>query len=82
MSEIKIDKNIPIPEPRNGKKKRHYPFAELEIGDSFFVEGFQWKSIGELSGSYNKYRKVTKKKFISRKVTENNIKGLRIWRTK
>lgn len=36
MSEIKIEKGIPIPEGR--PRNRIYPWAEMEVGDSFVVQ--------------------------------------------
>lgn len=35
MNEIKIEKGIPQPPTKGGKKK--YPFGEMAIGDSFLV---------------------------------------------
>lgn len=34
--DIRIEKNIPMPVV---KKQNKYPFAEMEVGDSFFVKG-------------------------------------------
>lgn len=69
--EIKIDKNIPMP-----KLKIHYPFKELEIGDSFFVPG---KKITDFGGSINNAKP---KKFTLKSVEEKGVKGIRIWRIK
>lgn len=40
ISEIKIEKNIPLPRSGRGIRKgeNHYPFADMEIGDCFFIE--------------------------------------------
>ena len=37
MKTFKIEKNIPKPNPGRGIKKLHYPFEDMEIGDSFYV---------------------------------------------
>lgn len=34
-----IDKHIPIPSGRKGFRNRKYPFGDMEVGDSYFVEG-------------------------------------------
>ena len=34
---FKIEKNIPIPTQKN-RRTSHYPFNDMEIGDSFVVE--------------------------------------------
>ena len=73
--EIKIDKNVELSPSMTGRsKKSKYPFAELEIGDSFFVEG---KTAGQFGGWRNYHRP---KKFSERTVIENGVKGLRVWR--
>ena len=72
--EIKIDRNMPIPaQARRSSLK--YPFADLDIGESFFVPG---RTGAQLSGfiSWNR-----PKKFATRTVIENGVKGVRVWRT-
>lgn len=34
---IKIEKDVPIPQ-KNKSRYTEYPFAEMNVGDSFFVE--------------------------------------------
>ena len=65
---IKIDKNVPMPSA--GK----YPFGDMDVGDSFFVAG---KTAAQMGGTMH-FRKP--KKFTTRTVTENGVKGIRIWR--
>lgn len=81
-TEIKIDKNVPIPPTQNkinGKRERIYPYKKLEVGDSFFIP--YANSLSALSGGVFLYIKKENKKLCSRKVIENGIWGLRIWRT-
>jgi len=68
---IKIDKNVPIPETAgNGAV---YPFAEMEVGDSFYVEG---KTSNQLQNAASHWRKRKGWKF----ATRTKEGGARIWR--
>ena len=67
-AEIKIEKNIPIPKPRN-----KYPFALMDVGDSFFVPG---KTASHLSGSIGNAMRITSGKFVTRNIDG----GVRVWR--
>ena len=68
---MKIDKNIPIPEDR-----KRYPWKEMEVGDSFFIEGKEASQIGGIANFANRTYKP--KHFITRTVKG----GVRIWRDK
>jgi len=69
---IQIDKDIPIPcDGRNGKSK--YPFKDMEIGDSFYVEG---KTAQQFANVKNYWAKKLKKEFTSK--SEGH--GCRTWR--
>jgi hypothetical protein len=67
---ITIDKNIPIPELRG--RKRLLPLGEMEVGDSFFTTATSHASI--------RTAPHLPKRFTIRTVTENGVKGLRVWR--
>lgn len=69
---IKIDKNFP---PPFSGKARKYPFRDMEIGDSFFAE----IPVSRLSQAAHNNRQEGRK-YTSRTVTENGVKGTRIWR--
>ncbi len=72
--EIKIEKGIAIPTTSYGSK---YPFAEMEVGDSFLVSGTQANSV---IYSMSKFANVNPtKKFSSRREGENSR---RVWRIK
>lgn len=72
QTEIKIESNIPIPESKTGPK---YPFAQMEVGDSFFcASGLSDQLRNSLRN--NAYR-FKPKSFVIRKVDG----GLRVWRT-
>lgn len=70
--EIKIDKNVPMPKEKRGKPCG-YPWRQMEIGDSFFVS----------EKGYSGFHTWTKRlgiKISIRKVTENGVTGVRVWR--
>lgn len=69
-----IEKNIPITKSSPGRKQgvSKYPFAEMEIGDSFLVPREKENSVNCIS------RRFLDKKFSMRKVEG----GCRIWRIK
>lgn len=73
MADFKVDKNIPPP-----TRKAKYPFAEMQVGDSFFVPDMTTRSL-QNAASY--YRKTLNYKFESKAREENGVKGARIWRT-
>ena len=76
---MEIEKNIPIP-ATDGRGGRKYPWAEMDIGDSFFVDecSKQKKAIiGTAAISWVKYHK-NDKKFTVRDYEG----GIRVWRIK
>ena len=77
---FKIEKGIPIPVSktvtRQGRgRDRLYPWAEMQVGDSFFVPG-EAKRIGVASHASAVCKRYAPKRFVSRKVEG----GVRIWR--
>ena len=78
MSEVKIDKDVPLPPKRCGLHHQKYPFATMEVGDSFFVPEYKpGKGGGAL---FHHWQKKLGHRYTSRKVEENGVVGLRIWR--
>lgn len=71
--QLKIEKNVPI--PNVAQKIEKYPFAKMDIGDSFFVE-FSKKDALRMQRSMHYIQKKLKIKLVSR-INEN---GIRIWR--
>jgi hypothetical protein len=68
---VKIEKGIPF--PKLCKPYTRYPWADMEIGDSFFVPGVTNSTFaGQISGA----KKRTGFNFTARK----EIDGLRVWR--
>lgn len=69
MSEIKIEKGIPIPD--KGKRKSAIPFDKMEVGDSFLVRFTQRTGIH-----------TTAKRFGITITSRQEGDKVRIWRTK
>ena len=67
MSEIKIDKGIPMP------SLTRYPFDEMEVGDSFLVPSDNRTSVSTLVS-----RNHNGKKFSLRKMTDGTYRCWRI----
>ena len=68
MISVGLDKDVPLPEAR-----KRYPYREMEVGDSFFVEGGGIQNI--CNQNYRTGKKLGKS-FIARK--EDG--GVRVWR--
>lgn len=71
----KIEKDIPIPKKRPPIKGYKYPLREMEIGDSFLVEGDGYLLCKKI---HTHTSALKPKKFRSRTVKE----GMRVWRIK
>ena len=71
MSQIIVEKNVPFPKDR--KSSNNYPYKQMEIGDSFFIDEASIRSVCNLN-----YRmsKMLGMRFIGRK---EGI-GVRVWR--
>ena len=71
---IPIDKNISVPSRIGNAPIRKYPFQEMELNDSFFAPSAKPANFSTCARPYRP------KKFITRTVTENGVKGTRVWR--
>ena len=72
---MKIDNHVPIPKyaPKHGSAK--YPFREMEVGDSFFIE--RKEDVHRAKAAARMMANRTRLVFTMRR--EDN--GVRIWRT-
>lgn len=71
----KIDKNIEQP-----RHQRKYPWRDMEIGDSFFVPDADLPK-SKADGLRPSMALIkTGFKITRRTVTENGVRGIRIWR--
>lgn len=66
----KIDKGIPIQKFNSLTK---YPWAEMEVGDSFFVPGTR---VTRLNGS----KAYWERKLSTKYITRTKEGGVRVWR--
>lgn len=71
---IEIEKKKPIIKAKKGRKNK-YPFNDMNVDDSFFVEGGKYASLYSCAKNYA--GEGTKQFTI---VTEDN--GVRVWRVK
>lgn len=74
----KIDKNIAVPENVKLGRKTKYPFGELRIGESFFVN----KSHRSFPNVAISYGQRNGKEFRVQRAKEKGKNGFRIWRIK
>jgi hypothetical protein len=72
---ITIDKGVPIPDGAGVRDYGcKYPWADMEVGDSFFTYGIKAKSLQSMGYRYGRNRGM---RFLA--VAECD--GVRIWRT-
>lgn len=81
--EIKVDKCVPVPAALSAKGK--FPWLQMSVGDSFFapnyVQAKHMRKNGEKTLTMAFPRtKVPGSKWVTRTVTENGIRGVRVWR--
>ena len=76
---IPIDRNIPQPRAKTGKRK--YPWPEMKEGDSFFVPGKKAKELTGVAMDWVKHNDLNWI-FRSSTVVEDGVEGARIWRIK
>ena len=75
---MKIDKGVPLP-PSNRGRSKSSPWRTFDVGDSTFIVGKRPNTIG---GLFTKVQKELDWKFTLRTVTEDGVRGVRVWRIK
>jgi hypothetical protein len=75
---IKIDKNVPRPEKLWWRK---YPFAQMKVGDSFFIPGKLQATVSASAYSFAR-RRGDGRKFSTANVVHKGVEGVRVWRLK
>ena len=73
MSGIKIEKSVPMPSGPGKRGRMIYPWDEMDVGDSFFVDGV---SSAAMSACASAFGRRNGKKFTCRKEGT----GTRVWR--
>ncbi len=66
----KISKDVPVPPPI---RRMNYPYEQLQVGESFWVEGVTMQS---LCNANRRQSKRLSRKFVCRR----EGKGVRVWR--
>jgi hypothetical protein len=91
LPEFKIDKDKLLAHVNRWQtvhqgRPYRYPFEKLEVGDSFLVEmkdeSDYKKTINGITSCKTNAEKKLKIKLITRKVREDEIFGIRVWRIK
>ena len=75
---IEYQTGVPIPDQNGRGGTPKYPLRDMPVGASFFVPG---GTHAKLNGAFAPHRRAGKA-FLTRTVTENGVKGIRVWRTK
>lgn len=79
FKEMKIEKGVPIPEQGENRKMK-YPWRQMEVGDSFFIECDVYKANSVLSAARSwSYRNTDGLSQFARREEDN---GYRFWRIK
>ena len=78
MYEIEKNVQIPVKHTKGGRKPK-YPFGEMEVGDSFIVEGRCWSETSSFRTAAFYFGTRHNIKFSVRKINENSV---RCWRIK
>lgn len=76
MTDIKIEKGIPMPD-RKSTGTSIYPFEGMEVGDSFFAPN---KTRQQMDNACGHWRKKHGWKFVLRYQNEGDGVGTRVWR--
>ena len=75
MSEIKIRSDVPLPTPRGrGVRESKYPFAEMNVGDSFVVTDKTARTVRSAVAAFQK-------KFTAKFAVRTTDEGIGVWRT-
>ena len=83
---VDIDEGVALPEPNRGRRNVRYPFAELQIGQSFFVpaednsDAAVVRVQGTLHSCARNVSRRTGARFTTRQWTQGEQRGIRVWR--
>lgn len=77
MSEIEIQKDVPLPPVHRPTREGKYPFHEMEVNESFLVTDVKASTVQSCAARYMRSVKGVGKKFAVRTTDE----GVRVWRT-
>lgn len=75
---IEIQDDIPLPTGWSGAgRPAKYPFGQMNVGNSFFMCDNEKDRARRAAWAYGN---CNNRKFASRRVEENGVIGIRIWR--
>ena len=78
--DIKIDKDIPMPEKGGGGVRKTYPFADMQPGDSVFLPLKKNGANAALRSARKRGEIPTEWQWVREDRTEDGVEGVRIWR--
>ena len=78
----KVDKNIPIPAKNIKKSKDDFPFAYMDINDSFLIEETKDNEVALIRGSMlYALKKFNEQNNSNIRITTRTVPdGIRVWR--
>lgn len=74
---IEIEKGVPLLAVRNAR--RRYPLSGMAAGDSFFVPDVKDARSNRVASAVSARQRRHGGCFTTSTVTENNVKGVRVW---
>lgn len=86
---VNVDKNIPLPARGVGAVAAHgnskWPWRKMKMGDSFFAAGYAQSTSQRKNGQLvisttAGVSAIPGSKWATRLVTENGVRGVRVWR--
>jgi hypothetical protein len=81
---IVIEKGIPIPERIYPGARPKYPFAKLQVGESFFLPSKNFIELRRLyqriTAAASSHRRLYGGKFTIRQMNMHGVVGIRIWK--
>ena len=72
---VTIIKGINFPKATRNRPAEGYPFADMEVGDMFFLAGRKTCHAVNLTNKAD-----ASKKFVARKFEQEGVAGLGVWR--
>jgi hypothetical protein len=78
--QIEIERGISVPPPGRLDRVSKYPFADMQVDDSFFVPEGKAANIQACLFRFKNSPHGAGKKFTVRSLTESNVEGVRVWR--
>lgn len=78
---ITIDKGVPLPTQRTHSSKIPAIY-EMSTGESTFISGLSKDDLNRMRVRLSAHGRRHGKAYATRTLTEDGVKGLRIWRTK